>query len=142
MSQQQATQAALSRASGPSLGSICASSLIIATVQSSLYAMRWMRRFTTPPQLRFLAPLHPLAFVGRFIAPLDSVSTYALVYIGITGDGFWSSAKKARGIVSNHGSTTARVVDEEEDEDEAPTTRRGRPQPRRVSDCISPLSPL
>lgn len=145
LSQQQATRAAFARASGPSLGSICAGSLTIATVQASVFIMSWLRRLTTPPQLRFLAPLHPLAFLGNWIASLDTISTYALVYIGITGDNFWQSAKRARGIVANHGSTAAaRVIDDEDDEEEVPTSRRrrGRPQARRVSDCafIFPLS--
>lgn len=139
LSQQEATRAAFSRASGPSLGSICAGSLTIATVQTSLYLMRWARRLTTPPQLQAFAPLHPLAFLSRFITSFDTVSTYALVYIGITGEGFWPSATRARGIVANHGSagSAARVVGEEDDDEEIITSRRrrGRTHVRRVSDC-------
>lgn len=96
--------------------------------------MHWLRRLTTPPQLRFLAPLHPLAFLSGAIATLDSVSTYALVYIGVTGDGFWPSARRARGIVPNPGAKSARIVDDE-DENIAPSRRRRRPQARRISDC-------
>ncbi|KAF8329838.1 plasma-membrane choline transporter-domain-containing protein [Cantharellus anzutake] len=128
MSQQQATRAALARAAGPSLGSVCAGAFTLNAIRASLSVLRWMRRFTTPPQLLFLLPLHPLSFVANFISVLDSLSSYTLVYIGITGRPFWLSARETRGFVVN--------TDSEEANEEEPTSsrRRRRGRGHRISD--------
>lgn len=142
LSQQEATRAALSRASGPSLGSICAASLTINCLQFALFVLRWARRVTTPPQLLFLAPLHPLSFLGGVIARFEAAfSTYALTYVGITGEGFWVSAQRSREFVGGKNHAPASGVDEDEDEDDETTMRRNRRRRgaaapvRRISDC-------
>ena len=63
-----------------------------------------------------------------FIAVLDSLSTYALVYIGITGRAFWTSTRETRAFVMNADS-------EEGDDEQAPGRRRRRGRGPRISDC-------
>jgi len=56
---------------------------------------------TTP-----LSRLHPLSLLSAAISVLESVSSYALVCVGITGEAFWPSARRARdltGRVKNSG---------------------------------------
>ncbi|KAF9505846.1 hypothetical protein BS47DRAFT_488477 [Hydnum rufescens UP504] len=126
LSQQQATRAALARATGPSLGSICAGSLILGSVQGMMVILQWLRKLTTPPALQFIAPLHPLSFLTGVISILDSLSTYALVYIGITGEGFWPSARVARSFMTS--------VAASDREGEVSGRRRRRVRGRRISD--------
>lgn len=97
------THAAFSRASGPSLGSICVSTLVLTFTQVTIFILRSLRRISTPPQLYFLASLHPLELIAGLIAILDSLGSYTLTYIGLTGEKFWVSAKQSRELVSNSG---------------------------------------
>ncbi|KAG8903441.1 hypothetical protein FRB99_003263 [Tulasnella sp. 403] len=98
-----AAQAAFARAHGPSLGSICVATLVLAFTRSTIFVLRSLRRITTPPQLAFLAPLHPLEWLSTLIAILDSLGEYALTYIGITGDPFWHGARRARELMNSGG---------------------------------------
>ncbi len=66
--------------------------------------------------------------MASFIAVLDSLSTYALVYIGITGRPFWPSTRETRAFVMNVGS-------EEEDDEQAQGRRRRRGRGHRINDC-------
>lgn len=99
----EATQAAFTRASGPSLGSICVSTLALTFTSTSIFILRTIRRLTTPAALQFLAPLHPLELVSSLIAIMDSLGSYTLVHIGLTGDRFWTSGKKSRELVHYKG---------------------------------------
>lgn len=114
------TVAAAQRATGRSLGSICASSLIVAVSRmigkSALIAKRVSpavasqpakalipRQVTNPRTnilpgpLTFLSALTP---IFSFLAGvLEQMNGYALVYVGITGEAFWPSARRAVALV-------------------------------------------
>lgn len=96
------TQAAVHRATGTSLGSICLGSGIVATVRVVGRAASELRRITSPKtnilptSLSFLSRLTP--FFSIVASVLDQMNGYALVYVGITGEAFWPSARKAVGL--------------------------------------------
>jgi len=116
------TVAALHRATGPSLGSICLSSLIVA-IMRFLGRVAIEARRVSPPLLgffksgmlrnnpsqvlhgrsRFLPiPVDLISVITPVIAVLsgllDYVNGYALIYVGVTGEPFWPSAKRAIGL--------------------------------------------
>ncbi|WVO23456.1 uncharacterized protein IAS62_004810 [Cryptococcus decagattii] len=96
------TTAAVHRATGSSLGSICLGAGIIAIVRTVGRAASTLKQYTSPKSTRlpsFLSFLHYLAPVFTVIAGvLDQLNGYALVYVGITGDAFWPSARRAVGL--------------------------------------------
>lgn len=49
-----------------------------------------------PPWLTFITKLTPLFAVVAGV--LDQLNGYALVYVGITGEAFWPSARRAVGL--------------------------------------------
>ena len=63
-----------------------------------------LKRLTSPKTkvmgfsgpLKFLSGLAPVLTVIAGV--LDQLNGYALVYVGITGDGFWVSARRAVGL--------------------------------------------
>jgi hypothetical protein len=93
------TTAAVHRATGTSLGSICLGSLIVAIVRLAGRAAAEMKRVTSPRSnilptpLMFITKLTPLFSIVAGL--LDQLNGYALVYVGITGDAFWPSARRA-----------------------------------------------
>ncbi|ODN76186.1 hypothetical protein L202_06106 [Cryptococcus amylolentus CBS 6039] len=93
------TTAAVHRATGTSLGSICLGAGIIAVVRTVGSAAASLKQFTSPRNPRlpsFLTFLHHLSPVLTVIAGvLDQLNGYALVYVGITGDAFWPSARRS-----------------------------------------------
>ncbi|KAG8890579.1 hypothetical protein FRB98_007133 [Tulasnella sp. 332] len=98
-----ATHAAFARAHGASLGSICVATLVLTITQSSIFVLRSLRRMSTPPQLSFLAPLHPLELVSGLIGIFESLSSHTLTYIGLTGEGFWPGSRRAKELLSGNG---------------------------------------
>lgn len=100
------TTAAAHRATGTSLGSVCLGSLIVASVQLVGRAASELKKCTNPRRLphalSFLSRLTPVFSVTASI--LDQVNGYALVYVGITGDAFWPSARRAVGLASRRRS--------------------------------------
>jgi hypothetical protein len=96
------TQAAVHRATGTSLGSICLGAGIVATVRVVGRSAAELRRITSPrtkllpSSLSFLSRLTP--FFAIIAGVLDQLNGYALVYVGITGEAFWPSARKAVGL--------------------------------------------
>lgn len=89
--------AALFRASQPSLGSVILSALIIASIRIMgliVVALRLLPVYL-PPYMRFVSVGAGMA-VGYLEAVTSSLSTYALVYTGLTGDPFMPSARRAR----------------------------------------------
>ncbi|KAL1413259.1 hypothetical protein Q8F55_001014 [Vanrija albida] len=98
------TTAAVHRATGTSLGSVCLGSLIVATVRLVGRAAAELKRITSPRSkvlptaLSFLSRLTP--FFNVTASVLDQLNGYALVYVGITGDAFWPSARRAVGLAS------------------------------------------
>lgn len=89
--------AAIHRATGTSLGSICLGSGIVAIVRLIGRCALELRRATSlrnlPSLLGFLSNLTPLFAIVAGV--LDQLNGYALVYVGITGDAFWPSARRA-----------------------------------------------
>ena len=96
------TQAALHRATGTSLGSICIGAGIVAIARIGARASSELRRLTSPknklipPWLTFVSRLTPLFAIAAGV--LDQLNGYALVYVGITGEAFWPSARRAVGL--------------------------------------------
>ncbi|ORX34778.1 plasma-membrane choline transporter-domain-containing protein [Kockovaella imperatae] len=96
------TTAALHRATGTSLGSICLGAGIIAVVRTVGRSAAHLKRVCSPranilPSPRgFLSRLNPLFSVIASV--LDQLNGYALVYVGITGEAFWPSARRAVGL--------------------------------------------
>ncbi|RSH81469.1 hypothetical protein EHS25_006826 [Saitozyma podzolica] len=93
------TTAAVHRATGTSLGSICLGAGIVATVRVVGRTAAELKRITSPKSqilpspLMFFAKLTPLFAIVAGV--LDQLNGYALVYVGITGDAFWPSARRA-----------------------------------------------
>ena len=99
------TVAAVHRATGTSLGSICLGAGIVATVRVIGRSAAELRRLTSPrllpSPLMFMSHLTPVFAVVA--GTLDQLNGYALVYVGITGDAFWPSARRAVGLVRRKG---------------------------------------
>lgn len=98
------TTAAVHRATGPSLGSVCVGSLIVATMRivgrtaAEMKRVTSQRRKVLPRALSFLTSLTPIFSIVASV--LDQANSYALVYVGVTGDAFWPSARRAVGLTS------------------------------------------
>ncbi|OCF44115.1 hypothetical protein I317_02069 [Kwoniella heveanensis CBS 569] len=96
------TTAAVHRATGTSLGSICIGAGIVATVRVVGRSAAELKRVTNPKSKILPTPLHfltALAPIFTIIAGvLDQLNGYALVYVGITGEAFWPSARRAVGL--------------------------------------------
>lgn len=94
--------AAIHRATGTSLGSICLGAGIVAIVRVVGKTAAEMRRLTSPRRntlpspLSFLTALAPIFAIVAGV--LDQLNGYALVYVGITGEAFWPSARRAVGL--------------------------------------------
>ncbi|WVQ93672.1 hypothetical protein IAU59_000748 [Kwoniella sp. CBS 9459] len=96
------TTAAVHRATGTSLGSVCIGAGIVASVRVVGRSAAELKRVTNPKSKILPTPLHfltALAPVFTIIAGvLDQLNGYALVYVGITGEAFWPSARRAVGL--------------------------------------------
>lgn len=89
--------AALFRASQPSLGTVVLSALIMASIRIMgllVLALRALPLYL-PPYMRFVSVGAAMA-VGYLETVTNALSTYALVYTGLTGDPFLPSARRAR----------------------------------------------
>lgn len=91
--------AAVTRATQPSLGSIVLSALIMASIRSmGLLAMALRALpYYLPPYMKFVSVGASLA-VGYLENVTGTLSTYALVYVGLTGDPFMPSARRGRAL--------------------------------------------
>lgn len=95
----QATHAALARAGGPSLGTICLASLLLSIVQGVVFVLRCLRRVTS---LSFMPNiLHPLSFpISIAQRAMNSISLYALIYTGLSGERFSVAVERSRSVTS------------------------------------------
>ena len=87
------------RASQPSLGTIVLSALIVTGIRALgllILALRALPAYL-PPYMRIVTVGAGMA-VGYLEAATNSLSTYALVYTGLTGDAFFPSARRARAL--------------------------------------------
>ncbi|GBE81833.1 hypothetical protein SCP_0402060 [Sparassis crispa] len=93
--------AALTRAMQPSLGSIVLSALIIASVRCLGLLAAGLRILPAylPPYLR-VASVGASMAAGYLEGATSTLSTHALVYIGLTGDPFFPSARRARALTA------------------------------------------
>jgi hypothetical protein len=87
------------RATGTSLGSVCLGAGIVATIRVIGRSAAELKRVTSPRSkalpsaFSFLTNLAPVFAVIAGV--LDQLNGYALVYVGITGEAFWPSARRA-----------------------------------------------
>lgn len=93
------------RATQPSFGSIVLAGLILTGVRILGLLIIALRRFPAylPLPLRpFLQPLVLLSVyaVGYLENATSSLSTYALAYLGLTGDPFFPSARRAAALIT------------------------------------------
>jgi hypothetical protein len=67
-----------------------------------------MKRITSPRSrvlpnaLSFLTSLTPIFSIIASV--LDQANSYALVYVGVTGEAFWPSARRAVGLTNRRNS--------------------------------------
>ena len=101
-------RASFARATGPALGSICLAALVLSMVRVLTLIAESARRVSnataerrTP---RLLQPLtHVVALLAGLTGMLQGLSNLALVYVGITGDGFWAATKKSAQLATKRG---------------------------------------
>ncbi|PPQ89444.1 hypothetical protein CVT25_012823 [Psilocybe cyanescens] len=136
--------AALTRSTGPSLGSIILASLILTCIRILTLTTLLLQRL---PPLLLRIPWVPLAMpVAMYVVPgvrglsawlearTERVSGYALVYVGLTGVGFWEGAGRGRGLV---GSGRERVVaDEGMGNGNGQRRRQGRAEGERQAQIV------
>ncbi|OSD08429.1 hypothetical protein PYCCODRAFT_1429497 [Trametes coccinea BRFM310] len=91
--------AALTRATQPSLGTIVLSALIVTAIRILGLITLGLRALPAylPPYMRVVSVGAGMA-VGYLEAATSSLSTYALVYTGLTGDAFFPSARRAKAL--------------------------------------------
>lgn len=96
--------AAITRSTGPSLGTTVLSALILTGIRALTLLTLFLERLPIylPPQLLFT-----IGWIRMAVGFLDSVTTalskYALVYVGITGDPFMPSARRTRALTVKTG---------------------------------------
>lgn len=105
-------RASFVRATGPALGTVCLSALVLALARlGSVMASTtsWINRKLSS-QTRFPAILQPMAHVAALLAGVSTIlqgfSDYALVYVGVTGDSFSVAARRSTRLVSRHNVKT------------------------------------
>ncbi|KAI9511106.1 plasma-membrane choline transporter-domain-containing protein [Russula earlei] len=102
-------RAALYRATQPSLGSITLASLLLTLTRILLLSAVFLRRVPAYLPITLRMYTGPLLFaVGYLEDTAGSLSRYALVYVGLTGEGFWISARRARALVASAESGAGR----------------------------------
>ncbi|KAL1947681.1 hypothetical protein VTO73DRAFT_13405 [Trametes versicolor] len=91
--------AALTRATQPSLGTIVLSALIVTGIRLLGLITLGLRALPAylPPYMRFVSIGAGMA-VAYLEAATSSLSTYGLVYAGLTGDAFFPSARRSRAL--------------------------------------------
>lgn len=93
--------AAIVRSTGPSLGTICLSALILTVIRLLTLFTLFLGRLPAyiPPRAFFLINGIRLA-VGYLDGVTTALSKYALVYSGLTGDPFMPSARRAKALTA------------------------------------------
>ncbi|KAN0060740.1 hypothetical protein ACQY0O_007398 [Thecaphora frezii] len=105
-------RASFARATGPALGSICLAALILSIVRTlTLIAEAARRASNAAAERRTPKLLQPLFHVVALLAGLGHMmqgfSNLTLVYVGITGEGFWPATKKSAQMVGRRGARGA-----------------------------------
>ncbi|KZT09551.1 uncharacterized protein LAESUDRAFT_695158 [Laetiporus sulphureus 93-53] len=93
--------AAITRATQPSLGTVVLSALIIAVIRFLGLLVAGLRAlpYYLPPYMRLVSVAAGFA-VGYMENVTGSLSKYALVYTGLTGDAFFPSARRSRTLTA------------------------------------------
>ena len=93
--------AAITRATQPSLGSIVLSALILAGVRFLGLLTTGLRMLPCylPPYLR-IVNVGAAMLVGYMETITGTLSKYGLVYVGLTGDPFFPSARRSRALTA------------------------------------------
>lgn len=93
--------AALYRASQSSLGSIVLAGLLLTLTRMLLLFTVFLRRVPVYLPITMRMYTGPLLFAAGYLEDMaGSLSKYALVYVGLTGEGFWVSARRTRALVA------------------------------------------
>ena len=101
--------AALYRALQPSLGSIALAGLLLTLTRVLLLFTLFLRRVPIYLPIALRIYTGPLLFAAGYLEDAaGSLSKYALVYVGLTGEGFWLSARRARALVTGAESGVGR----------------------------------
>ena len=105
--------AAIMRATQPSFGSIVLAGFILTGVRIMGVLIIALRRFPAYLPLPARPFLQPLVFVSVFAVgylenATSSLSTYALAYLGLTGDPFFPSARRAAALTSAANASVAK----------------------------------
>lgn len=104
------------RATGPSLGTLCASSLILAIlsmitllISLSYSLVNRSRRWTGPniayTALRVVVNFVVLPFIAILSAMIRNLNAFTLVYSAITGDKFWDASGEAADLIMGRNGT-------------------------------------
>jgi hypothetical protein len=98
--------AALTRSTGPSLGSIVLASLLLTAIRLLALLTMLLRILPSYFPLILRPWLQPVTYgaavaVGMLDNASSSLSKYALVYTGLTGDAFFPSARRARALTTS-----------------------------------------
>lgn len=95
--------AALFRSTDTSLGSVALSALLLTGVRILSLLTAFLRRAPLPllPFLTF-----PINVLGNMTGAL---STLALIYVGLTGDSFFPSARRARALAAATSAAAGKV---------------------------------
>lgn len=107
---------AFHRATGPSLGTLCASSLILAILSlftlliSLCYSLanrsrRWTGTNMAATCLRVTVHYVVLPFAAIISGIIQNLNAFALVYAAITGDRFWAASHEASDLIMGRNGT-------------------------------------
>ena len=101
------------RATQPSLGSIILAGLMLTGVRMLALLTIALRRFPAYLPLPVRPFLQPLVFASAFAVgylenATSSLSTYALAYLGLTGDPFFPSARRAAALTTAVNASVAK----------------------------------
>ncbi|EGG02325.1 uncharacterized protein MELLADRAFT_117574 [Melampsora larici-populina 98AG31] len=125
----ESTYNSISRAIGPSLGTVCLSSFLLTCFDSTRQMLKWSNKLTSARQsspmtqsgegqglMNFIFCSNPIARlvlnnVLLVIAPIvgfgcrifEFLSSYTIIYSGITGFSYWESSRRVTGLISRNG---------------------------------------
>ncbi|KAF8077556.1 plasma-membrane choline transporter-domain-containing protein [Lyophyllum atratum] len=102
--------AALTRSTGPSLGSIVLSALLLTIIRMLTLLTLFLHRLPLYiPARAFFVVSGIRTVVGYLETVTTALSKYALVYSGLTGDPFMNSARRARALTSGVEAKSGRM---------------------------------
>jgi hypothetical protein len=102
--------AALYRALRPSLGSIALAGLLLTLTRILLLFTIFLRRVPVYLPIALRIYTGPLLFAAGYLEDAaGSLSKFALVYVGLTGEGFWVSARRAKALAAGAETGAGRI---------------------------------